>query len=103
MVENQPIDPIENIVPPIEKTDVVQKDFEDLADKIKTNPNAIDKIKNNTLENVDKYLYANKDKSTEMLLNISQAMTDPKLENKDRKSLMELETICLRYTKWENV
>lgn len=89
---------------PVEKqNDQIQQQFDEIKDKITTDPDAINRLNKNTLETVNTYLYANPDKATEMLLNISEAMTNTKLENKDRKSLLELETICLKRTNWENV
>jgi hypothetical protein len=96
MVENQPLDRIET-VPPADKKNEAQTNFEAITNKIKT-PDALNRLNKNTLNSVDTYLDGNRDKAAETLFNIIEAMKTPNLGRKDSNSLLELQKICLKYT-----
>ena len=104
MSVNQPtVDFLDTETPNQEKNEAIQKDFQEISDKIKNNPDAINKITEHTLNNVESYLATNKDKSTEMLFNISESLKNPALGNRDKTSLKKLEEICLKSTSTEQV
>lgn len=87
-----------------EKNEAIQKDFLEISDKIKKNPDTINKITEHTLNNVENYISTNKDQAQQMLLDISDAMQkNPNLEKKDANSLMELQKLCIAKTTWEEV
>lgn len=95
---------LENEAPSTEQNDAIQKDFLDISDKIKNNPDTINKLKDHTLKNVDTYLTTNKDQAQQMLLDISDTMhKNPNLQRKDANSLRELQKLCIAKTTWEEV
>ena len=86
MSENLPIVQVQQDVPSGETSEVkteakdkIQQQFDDISEKIKSDPDTINRLNKHTLEDVDKYLYANKEKSTETLFNIWEAIKKPEL------------------------